>query len=159
MTATYTIHEPAGLLSDPLERAEAIDFVKEGFSWFALFIPLLWLILAAYVIVMLSVPVFLAIAGIPQTVSGWITTFLGIIFAMYANDLLRWRLSRRNYRFVGAVTGRNLEECELKFFSSWQGPEETVIPPAPAVAASRPKSGRKRTSEEEVIGLFPGTER
>lgn len=58
----YSVYEPSGDASVEA-RAGRIAFVKEGFSWVALFVPLLWLLyqrmwleLVAYLAIFLSLP-------------------------------------------------------------------------------------------------------
>ena len=40
----YSVYEPPTEAPNLTERADRLAFVKEGFSWPALFVPLLWLI-------------------------------------------------------------------------------------------------------------------
>ncbi len=40
----YSVYEPPTQAPDLAERADRLAFVKEGFSWPALLVPLLWLL-------------------------------------------------------------------------------------------------------------------
>lgn len=167
---TYTIHEPSARPADMIARAEAVDFVKEGVAWWALLFPLLWLlyhrmwiVLIGLVALLVALQLGLGLIGLSETAIGWSMVAVSILFAVHANDLRRWTLARRGYEMVGAVTGRNRNECELKFFSDWAPAQtaepaqgEQVTPNKPTVLAARkpgPQGG------DDVIGLFPGTDR
>ena len=39
----YTVYEPRYTADDPIERAEQLVFVKDGFHWWAAIFPALWL--------------------------------------------------------------------------------------------------------------------
>ncbi len=168
---TYTVYERADGESDVALRADSIVFVKDGFAWLALFFPLLWmlfnrmwLVLLAFIVVMLALQAAATVAGFGEMLAGWITLGAGLLFAFHANDLRRWTLARKGYAFAGLVTGRNREECETRFFDGWLAaqeadhvrpgiepgaPQNTVTPQLPAPAR------QKKTSDDDVIGLFP----
>jgi hypothetical protein len=161
----YTIHEPAAAPADPLARADATQFVKEGIAWWALIFPLLWLlyhrmwiVLAGFVALLILIEAGSSLAGLEDAAAGWITIVVTLIFALEANDLRRWTLARAGFVTVGAVSGRDRTECELRYFSQW--PDAPVSPasrggmgkPTSAPAA---KKGSGAGGEEEVIGLFP----
>ena len=40
----YAVYEPPTQAPDIAERAERLAFVKEGFSWVAFWVPILWLL-------------------------------------------------------------------------------------------------------------------
>ncbi len=155
----YTIHEPSDIAGTPEARADAVQFVKEGIAWWALFFPFLWLIyhrmwivLAGYFALVLALQLGFGLAGL-EAAAGWAVIALSVVFALEANDLRRWGLSRHGYRLVGAVSGRDLTECELKYFTGW----ETATPrPTPRASAGK---AEKRTPasppNDDVIGLFP----
>lgn len=162
----YTIHEPAEPPADLAARADATEFIKEGIAWWALFVPVLWLLyhrmwleLVGFIVVLLLVDLVLALAGFGNAAAGWSTLVLSLILALQANDLRRWRLARRGFRTVGAVTGKDRIECELKYFAAW--------PEIPELQEERPAGGgparqgggfrlrENRQGDDEVIGLFP----
>src|SRR5215203_4432553 len=113
--AIYTVHAPPDTHS--LEAAERMAFVKDGFAWPALFIPIIWLLwrrlwlgLLVYVLLILAVMVLAEYVGEPVTT---IVAILGsILFAWEANDFRRAKLARRGWREVGAAAGRHLSEAE-----------------------------------------------
>jgi hypothetical protein len=169
--AVYSVYEPPKAPADIALRAEALAFVKEGFSWPALFVPALWLI---YHRMWIELVVFLAIfAVLPfafgldrqnEELVGWIGIALVVLFAFEANDLRAAALERRGYRLAGVAMGSDRTEAELDFFRHWlpqQVKAEAGVPsfaPTPAPEPRRdikaaPSSGVR--TGEEVIGLFP----
>ena len=165
--AIYTVLAPALRDADPSSAPEPMSyvFVKEGFSWPALFFAApwliyrrMWLVLVAYV----AVAVF--VGAIDSQVGGDLPGFFLIIghllFAVEANELRRWTLRRRGYRLVDVVEGHGLEEAEIRFFAGRQ-PEEAItpVPPSPPAppAPPVPRLGPVQPSAEagDVVGLFP----
>ena len=162
----YSVYEPPGQVPDIAERAERLAFVKEGFSWVAFLVPLLWLIFyRMWVEFILLVLVYVALqlafgtAAQGQTLVGWASIAIAVLFAFEANDLRAASLERRGYRLVGVASGRGRTEAERSFFSGWlaqqaksaREPERSHEPRREA----DPGPPRPRGEGEEVIGLFP----
>ena len=123
---SFTVHEPAEPASDPLKRTDQLVFVKEGVAWLALFFPILWLLfqrmwLVLVLFILLGTAVSFATIELSgsENVALWASLALSVLLAVQANDLRRWTLSRRGYRTVAAVSGRNRDECERRFFADW----------------------------------------
>lgn len=123
---TYTVYEPPEAPSDRLDRAESLEFVKEGFTWTAAaFTPLwiiankLWLVLGFYLglvgLIQLAVTAF----GLDQRVLAYVMSALHLIFGFEADSLKRWTLERGGWHMLGSVNGRNTEDCERRFFDAW----------------------------------------
>ena len=150
----YTVMSPPPSGNDARD-AERVAFIKEGFSWSALFVPViwllwhrLWLVLAGY----LTAAVVLSIAGglIGGPAGGVVAVVLAVLFALEANALRRWTLERRGWQFAGIVSGTNREECETRFFHHW----------VEGLAQHTPKRLTAGTQhlDEGVLGLFPAPE-
>ncbi|MGI9386740.1 MAG: DUF2628 domain-containing protein [Methyloligellaceae bacterium] len=167
---TYTVHERADSVADVALRAESILFVKDGFAWLALFFPVLWmlfqrmwLVLLAFLIIVSALEAGLAAAGLGEMLAGWVTLGASVLFAFQANDLRRWTLARRGYSVAGLVTGRNREECEMRFFESWlaaqepQGSSDDAPSSAPTSTTPKPQPSERPSgkTDDDVIGLFP----
>jgi hypothetical protein len=161
----YSVYEPPSEARDPEDRAEALVFVKEGFSWPALLVPGLWLL---YQRMWLELVLFLALFVLlgwvfgpsdqAQSLLGWMSVALVVLFAFEANDLRRAALERRGYQQVGTAVGSGHDAAELAFFQSWlpqqeKGRQRDPIPDRPnTVGIPAPKASGEA---EGVIGLFP----
>jgi hypothetical protein len=92
-----------------------------------------------------------------------------LLFALEANNLRRWTLERRGFRLVAVAEGRNIEEAEIRYFSSREAGDTTLavppipaptsvptppVPPAPPIPTSlRPVQPSAEAGD--VVGLFP----
>ena len=97
----YSVYEPPSKARDPEDQAEALVFVKEGFSWPALLVPGLWLLYQRmWLELILFVALFALLASIfgssdqGQTLFGWLSVALIALFAFEPNDLRRAALER-----------------------------------------------------------------
>ena len=130
---TYTVHEPPDAAADRVDRASDLVFVKDGFHWLtALFPPIglmskrLWLELLGYVSIVSLVTSLLHWAGLD---SNWIALFvaaLSFYLGFEVSSLERNNLDRQGWLTLGSVTGRNLAECERRFFETWL-PDQPII--------------------------------
>jgi hypothetical protein len=154
----YTVHAPADAPAAPEEFA----FVKDGFSWPALFAPILWILwhrlwltLVAYVIFVLVV----AWTGrLVSDAAAVVVALLGsLLFALEANNIRRQSLANRGWSDLGASSGQNIDEAELRFFDKWRGGNAAVQNVATTVA--RTPDARLVDSEGPILGLFPEPER
>jgi hypothetical protein len=168
----YSVYEPPAEAPDLAARAEALVFVRQGFSWPALFVPGLWLLyqrmwLELIVFVLIFALLAWAFGGSDpgQALLGWTAIAVVVLFAVEANDLKGAALERSGYRQAGVAVGRGLDDAELQFLRSWlprqhraggegaggqERPRRAKAPAQQAPAAMRGAEG------EEVIGLFPG---
>ena len=135
----YTVHEPPNASANRLESAEQLLFVKDGFSWLAALLPVVWLLWKR---MWLELIVFMALAGLIV----WVFTTLGapdlgngillavqVLFGFEAGNLYSASLERRGWPLVGTVSGSSREDCERRFLEVWL-PTRTEIPAAPIVA-------------------------
>ncbi|MGI9425466.1 MAG: DUF2628 domain-containing protein [Hyphomicrobiaceae bacterium] len=130
----FTVHESPDPPSARDDRAEALRFVRDGFSWSAaLFAPVwmlvnrLWLVLAGYLALLSTLVITFGLLGVAD---GWLVLAgltLNLLVGFEADSLIRWTLDRRAWRQIASVTGRSDEECERRFFSTW-------LPTVPAVS-------------------------
>ena len=162
----YSVYEPSDAAQDLEARAEALQFVKEGFSWPAFLVPALWLI---YCRMWVEFALFIAVFGALQwglgldkpghEVLGWLLAGLFALFAFQANDLRGAALERRGYRLIGLAEGKGRTEAELSFFKSWLAQQAK----SGRSGESKPETARgkqslppvSRNEGEDVIGLFP----
>lgn len=162
----YSVYEPPTPASDLALRAERLAFVKEGFSWPAVFVPILWLLyyrmwVEFVLLALIYVALQLVFGTEPQgqTLFGWASLAIAVLFAFEANDLRAASLERRGYRLAGVASGRDRTEAERAFFCAWlpqqaraaREPERVIEPRREAEAGP----SMPRGEGEEVIGLFP----
>ncbi|MBC8048748.1 MAG: DUF2628 domain-containing protein [Chitinophagales bacterium] len=156
---TYTVHEPMPHASAVRERAMNIAFIKEGVSWPGLVFGLPWLLVRGLWLELLVIfgaavaagSAMMALGASIETVS-WGFTALNLIVGFELFNLQRWKLERRGHEMVGVVSGRDMEECEGRFFQNW----------APLIghyasAGPRPHSGGTPAignGERQVIGFL-----
>lgn len=156
----YTVHEPAGLKGRSDAAARHIAFVKEGFCWPAFLIAPIWLVYRRMWWVLLGfLAVGVALGGLElwlgrgSALSSIVEIVLLLLFALEANNLRRWELRRRGNRLRAVVAGRDREECERKFFSTWLA--ERSAPRPDSTPATAPTSVAPAPAPSGVIGMFP----
>ena len=94
----YTVHEQPSPPADRLDRAEALVFVKDGFSWMAfLFMPFwalahrLWIVLAGYLAVAVALDLILeAVDAANSTAASALFLALQVLCGLEASTLWRW---------------------------------------------------------------------
>jgi hypothetical protein len=172
--AIYTVLAPPPRDGDPAQEALNTAFVKDGFSWPALFFAApwmiyrrMWLTLVLYVAVMAALGYAMQRAGGDFGAS--VVLLVHLLFALEANNLRRWTLERRGFRLVAVAEGRNIEEAEIRYFSS-RGASDTASPippipapstiPTPPVPPIPPMPSTLRPMQPsaeagDVVGLFP----
>lgn len=146
---TFTVHEPPSPSTDRIEHADQLEFVKDGFSRLtAIFPPLgfaangLWLAIAGYVAAVLLLVGLGKLIGASDDVVGPFLLALHIYLGLELHTIKSWWLDRNGWRTLGSVSGKDLEECERRFFENWT-PDQ---PAAPSSLAPRsPKAGLPRT--------------
>jgi hypothetical protein len=157
--ALYTVHVPAspgGAAADPLDFV----FVKDGFCWPALFIPVFWLIFRRLWLVLLIYLAALAVLAVlgsfaGDTASSALIVLFALYFALEANGLRRWTIERRGGRLIGVVEARSREEAERRFFAAWVGAAApAAVPPVTAPPRMAPPPP-PAPGAPEVVGLFP----
>ena len=122
----FTVHEPPNPPADRIERAEKLEFVRDGFTLLAAVIPplwmalnRLWIALLVYLLAVAAVGFALSAAGVNQPMISLIVFAAHIVIGFEADNIKRWTLERRGWDEVGTVAGRNREECERRFFDGW----------------------------------------
>jgi hypothetical protein len=155
----YTVHEPPNASANRLESAEQLLFVKDGYSWFAALLPVIWLLAKK---MWLECAAFAALAGIivwaftaagaPQ-LGNAILLAIQIVFGFEAGALYSEALTRRGWRVVGTVSGRNLEDCERRYLEVWL-PTRTEIPPVASEGRAPPPASWAQTAMTQARELI-----
>ena len=138
-------------------------FVKDGFCWPALVVPVLWILwhrmwltLVYYVVFVLVVAWTGRLGG--DNLATTLAILGGVLFALEANNVRRLSLESRGFSEVGAAVGRNYDEAETRFFAEWAGqPQAAPEREAIARAAYSPQA-RAHGADEPILGLFPEPE-
>lgn len=132
----FTVYESPAPGADRIDRAEALVFVRDGFSWgAALFAPLwllfnrMWRSLLGYVVLAAALH-FLGVAlRLDQHWTTLVNLGVNVLLGFEAQSLRRWELERSGWTFAGTVTGTDVADCERRFFEAWL--------PAQPILASR----------------------
>ena len=144
----YSVYEPPAEAPDLMQRADRLAFVKEGFSWPALLVPLLWLIyyrmwieLIVLGLIYLALQVVFGTDTQGQALAVWASFAIGVLFAFEANDLRAAALERRGYRLAGVASGRDRTEAERSFFTAWLPQQASAARDARARRRASPRDG------------------
>lgn len=116
----YTVHlRPARPAEDP-----DVVLVKEGFSWPALFVPVLWaawhflwLGLVLYLVVGFALAAAATVLELGDEAELLLALAYAVLVAAHANDWRRRSLARQGYRFDAVVAARNRAEAEQRYFA------------------------------------------
>lgn len=131
--SVFTVHELPEPPADRIDRAEAMVFLKDGFSWGAfLFGPFwlaakrLWLPLAVYVAVASAAGFAIWALELGENVQTLLYLGLNLVLAFEAHALEVSSLEARGWSTLGSVSGHGRLECERRFFEGWL-PSEPVL--------------------------------
>ena len=132
--AVYTIHETPKPASGLIERAEALEFLRDGFSWQACLLPPLffigqrmWTETAVYVAALVISVVAMSLLQFSPELMFVLLAAAHIWIGFEAVELQRDRLMRNGWQLLGSVSGRNQLECERRFFDQWLATGGTAI--------------------------------
>ena len=152
---TYLVFEPDAATSDATAR---VTFVRDKFSWPALFFTPVWLLLnrlwLAFVI-FCAVEVLLLVTlyyfGLQNTAADFVLLLPPLVVAFEAAQLKAFRLVRRGYREADAVLADDLEGAERRYFERRKvSPVRRDISPS-----AQPPAFSDMRTPRPVIGLFP----
>jgi hypothetical protein len=151
----YTVLTPPAETDSAGPDPDRFVFVKEGFCWPALYLTAIWLLWRRmWLVLVLYLVAAAAIFSLAEKMAppvAWLTVVLfSFLVALEANNLRRWTLERRGYRFVGVASGDGRSEAEFRFFAGWAGSG----PRRARAEQTNPATG-SRVEAHEVVGLFP----
>jgi hypothetical protein len=122
----YTFHDPAPSDAPHIDRARQIVAIKEGIAWWALPVPLLWLLwhrlwwaLALYVFAAIAVAVVTHLLPLGAAAVFFIGALFNVAVALIGNDLRRAALARKGFAEVAAIRAGSLRHAECIFFEAW----------------------------------------
>lgn len=148
-----------------LPKAEHFVFVRDGFSFWAfiaapwwMLLHRMWLVLAAYVVLIGGLMFVLMTLGASDSALAVISLLVAILIGLEASTLRRFSLQRRGWRNVGIISGDDMEDAERRFFDGWlrqnssQNRASAGTPPPSATSTPR------APQPPDVLGLFPQPE-
>jgi hypothetical protein len=151
---TYIVYEPEDARAQG--SGERTEFVRENFSWTALFFTPLWLLwnrLWIAFVVFCAVEVLLAsgiyLSNLNNPFTDALLLLPSLIVAFEGAQLKRFRLLQNGYRETDTVLAADLESAERRYFERRKIAPARKKPAAPASLSGI--SGLARS----VIGLFP----
>ena len=131
--ATFTVHEPSQPQADRVDRADELRFVKDGFSWVTAICPPLgfamkglWTAALAYIVFAAVAVTGLMALHVGSDALTFMLLAINIYLGFESSTLERWSLDNDGWRMISTVIGRNISECERRFFESWL-PSQPVI--------------------------------
>ena len=154
---TYLVFEPPGG-ARTLEAADRVVFLREKFSWPALFFTPIWLLWSrlwlgflGWLVLTVAIVLGLRALGLKEWAGFAAIAIPSLIAAFEATALKRRKLLRRGFRETAVMVADDRDTAERCFFAAWiadagKAKEET-LPPLSVPPAALPPSG--------VIGLFP----
>jgi hypothetical protein len=156
--ASYTIHLPPGVTRAEAASTGRLRLVRDGFSLFALILPLiwllwnrLWLILLAWIAAVIGIEALARFAGeVPASI---VAVLFALWFAVEARDLQRWTLARRGWQDAGVVVASHADEAERRVVEAWLTAPTATAPAAPP--AHPIASASRSAAPPSAIGLFP----
>lgn len=154
----YTVHAPPVSATGGMSEADRMIFVKDGFSWPAFLVPVVWMLYRRMWVVLCFYALYLVAIELAGRFLGAPTaTALGLLGALFlgfeGSTLLRWTLSRRRFTEKGVVEGSSREEAEIRFFQRSVG-AASVGREAGSVASFVQRAAQPNSSAD-IVGLFP----
>ena len=152
----FTVHEQPDPPADRLDRAEALVFVRDGFSYAAAAFAPVWLIakrqwlaLLVYLAVLAAVMLGLAAVDAPPQWFMVASSALHLLVGFEADAIERWALDRGGYSMIGSVSGRTQTDCERRFLETW-------LPQQPVLSGSVSSASTRGTLASAADGLIGG---
>jgi Protein of unknown function (DUF2628) len=153
---TYLVFEPPGG-ARTLEAAERVVFLREKFSWPALFLTPIWLLWSrlwlgflGWVVLTAAIAGGMTALGLKEWAGFIAAAIPSLIAGFEATALKRHKLMRRGFREAAVMVADDRDSAERRFFAAWiadAGKAREETPPLSMAPAALPPSG--------VIGLFP----
>lgn len=121
----YSLHLPREIPRNPVQMAEKLRVVKDGFSWVAFLFPLPWLLINrlwlwsfAYIAANILIGMASEALGASDGIMLFPFLLLSLFIGLEAGSLKSEGLKKRGYTQVASLIASSAEEAELKFFSS-----------------------------------------
>ena len=153
----FLVFEPGGLGARTLQDAERVVFLREKFSWAALFLGPLWLIwhalwlgLVLWLVLFFALSAAVVAFDLNRSLIAGAIVLPSLLLAFEATALRRRKLIHTGLREAGVVIAEDSEIAERRFFAAWE--KEVAAPPPQVPLAAKPMPPMQPSS---VLGLFP----
>ena len=156
----FLVFEPKdGLKNTPtLADAERVVFLREKFSWPALFFgPFwlawhrLWLVLLLWIAALFALGMLVASLKLNETAMLAAFAVPSLIIAFEATAIRRRKFLRKGMRDAGVVIAQDIEIAERRFYADWAKRAGA----APAERPALPPGSVPPLAPSAVLGLFP----
>lgn len=164
---TYLVFEPADGGKNSGTAAKIV-FLRDKFSWPALFFTPVWLLwhrLWVWFLVWLLAMVVIGIAtqlfGLPPAATAIALWLPSLVAAFEASEFRRRKLIRKGFLDSGIVVADEMEDAERRFFEAWVKDADEAVPGS----SSTPSQASPNTPTfaanftpvqgNPVMGLFP----
>jgi len=148
----YSVHARSAKPDAIRADADRVRFVKEGFSWWGFFFPLLWLlikgmweILVLVIIALIAIGAGSAMHYLPGNAVTVLCFGINLLIGFIGNDLYRWSLQRRGFIDLGPAAGESRDEAEMRFFLALPPAPPSPVPATGSIAPTQPR---------DALGLF-----
>lgn len=157
----YVVMEPPAANSQ--ERIEGALFVRDGFSFLAFLLPVVWLLARRLWIEALVALALILVVGLAAGRLGLgpgapiLSVLVSLYFGLESNALRIAALRRRGWREWGPVQAHDREEAELRYAAALAGDNmQEAMARTPEGASTRPPSLRPAGP---ALGLlaYPGS--
>ncbi|MEO1160985.1 MAG: DUF2628 domain-containing protein [Pseudomonadota bacterium] len=122
---TYTAHAKQDLQQDQAEDAKGVVFIKDGFSWPALFIPFFWMLWHRLWLPLIGYLVavgLIVLAGYgfswPDNLTGSMGLLVNLFVGLEGNNFRRRALTKRGFEEVADIVAGDGEEASYRFFAN-----------------------------------------
>ena len=143
-----TVHEPPDAPVDSLDRAEALLFVRDGFSFVATLMAPVWLLssqlweaVGAYVGYVVVLGLLVWLFGLDIRWALLLILAAHVLIGFEHASIQRWTLERRGWHMHGTTSGKTMDECERRFFDTWLHDQPSFAPELLGTAAMAFASG------------------
>lgn len=156
--ATYVVLQPTE--GDQDAKAERTVFIRDGFAFFALILPFVWLLwhrrwFEAGLVLLggIALGYIGEISRFPATISV-VTLLLSAFVALEGNHWRMAALERKGFRQVATVEADDAEEAEIRFFEGDEAHEPETVSADIRVASLPVEPLKARiTGQSGTLGL------
>lgn len=142
------------------EGGDKLAFVRDGFTWLAFLIPVLWLLWhALWIEATLAVAATLLLSALGEwsglgVYASLLSILVSLFFGLEAASLRVRALTRRGWQEWGVVEAARLDEAEL-IYAARADDDDTVDDALPPKPVPSPSPAARPTTTRPSLGLVP----